>query len=79
MPDVVTQIYPWKHFVVSELKEGRMPLWNPNNFSGNPALANFQTAVFSPFTLLYFILPFIDAWSLTVLLQPLLAGIFTYF
>lgn len=79
MPDVVTQIYPWKHFVISELKGGRLPLWNPNNFSGNPALANFQTAVFSPFTLLYFILPFIDAWSLTVLLQPLLAGIFTYF
>lgn len=79
MPDVVTQIYPWKHFVITELKAGRLPLWNPNNFSGNPALANFQTAVFSPFTLLYFILPFIDAWSLTVLLQPLLAGIFTYF
>lgn len=78
MPDVVTQIYPWKHFVIEELQKGHLPLWNPNNFSGNPALANFQSTVFSPFTLLYFILPFIDAWSLTILMQPLLAGIFTY-
>lgn len=76
--DVVNQIYPWKHFTIEELKKGNLPLWNPYSFSGTPHLANYQSAVFSPFNLLFFLLPFIDAWSLLVLLQPLLAGIFLY-
>jgi uncharacterized membrane protein YfhO len=77
-PDVITQIYPWKKLVVDIWKEGTVPLWNPYSFSGTPLLANYQSAVLSPFNVLYFILPFIDAWSVQVLLQPLLAGIFTY-
>lgn len=76
LSDVVDQIYPWKHFTIEELKKGRIPWWNPFSFSGNPHVADFQTAVFSPFNLLFFVLPFIDAWSLLVLLQPLLAGLF---
>ena len=76
LSDVVDQIYPWKHFTIEELKKGRIPWWNPFSFSGNPHVADFQTAVFSPFNLLFFILPFVDAWSLFILIQPLLAGLF---
>lgn len=76
LSDVVDQIYPWKHFTIEELKKGRIPLWNPFSFSGNPHVANAQTAVFSPFNLLFFILPFVDAWSISILLQPLFAGLF---
>ena len=78
MPDIVDQIYPWKKFTVETLKGGELPLWNPYNFSGNPHLANFQSAVLTPFNLLFFIFSLVDAWSILVLLQPLLAGIFTY-
>jgi len=78
MPDVVTQIYPWKRITIDSWKQGQVPLWNPYSFSGTPHAANYQTAVFSPANLLYFILPFIDAWSISILLQPLLAGIFMY-
>ncbi len=78
MPDVISQIYPWKTLTIAALKNLQIPLWNPYSFSGTPLLANYQSAVLSPFNLLFFILPFIDAWSLLVLLQPLLAGIFTY-
>lgn len=78
MPDVHTQIYPWKKFTIDALRNGQIPWWNPYNFAGNPHLANFQSAVLSPFNILFFILPFIDAWSILILLQPLLAGIFTY-
>lgn len=74
LSDVVDQIYPWKHFTIEELKKGRIPWWNPFSFSGNPHIADFQTAVFSPFNILFFVLPFVDAWSLFILLQPLLAG-----
>ncbi len=78
MPDVHTQIYPWKKLTIDTYKMGQIPLWNPYSFSGNPQLANFQTAVFSPFNLLFFLFSFIDAWSILVLLQPLLAGYFMY-
>jgi len=78
MPDVITQIYPWKTLTINTFKNLQIPLWNPYSFSGTPQLANYQSAVLSPFNLLFFILPFIDAWSLLVLLQPLLAGIFMY-
>lgn len=77
-PDVITQIYPWKHLVIELWKKGQIPLWNPYSFSGTPLLANYQSAALSPFNILFFILPFVDAWSILVLLQPLLAGIFTY-
>lgn len=76
--DVINQLYPWKYFTVEQLKNGTIPLWNPYSFSGNPHLANYQSAVLSPFNLIFFIFPFIDAWSLIVLLQPLLAGFFLY-
>ena len=78
IPDVVDQIYPWKYFTIEQLLKGKLPLWNPYSFSGTPNLANYQTAVFSPFNLLFLFLPFVDAWSLLVLFQPLIAGISMY-
>lgn len=78
MPDVITQIYPWKKITIDSWKLGQIPLWNPYSFSGTPHAANYQTAVFSPINLLFFLLPFLDAWSISILLQPLLAGIFMY-
>jgi len=78
MPDIITQIYPWKNFTIETLKTGQIPLWNPYSFSGTPHLANYQSAVLSPFNLLFFLLPFADAWSLLVLFQPLSAGLFMY-
>lgn len=78
MPDVISQITPWKHLVISLWKLRQIPLWNMNSFAGTPLLANYQSAVLSPFNILFFILPFVTAWGLLVLLQPLLAGLFTY-
>jgi len=78
MPDVISQMFPFKHLVISYWKQGIVPLWNPNNFSGNPLLANYQSAVFHPLNGLFFVLNEIDAWSLLILAQPLLAGLFMY-
>lgn len=78
-PDIIGQIYPWKFFTINEIKKGNIPFWNPYSFSGTPHLANYQSAVLSPFNLLYLLpIPFITIWGLVVILQPLLAGIFTY-
>ena len=78
IPDVITEIYPWRIFTVEALKQGKLPLWNPYSFGGTPHLANYQSGVFFPGNLLFFVLPNIESWSLIVLLQPLVAGIGMY-
>jgi len=78
MPDVITQIFPWKKITIDSFKLGQIPLWNPYSFAGSVHAANYQSAVFSPFNVLFFILSFIDAWSVYILLQPLLAGLGMY-
>ncbi len=76
--DVIRELYPWKTLVIDELKQGRFPLWNPYNFSGAPLLANYQSQVFYPLTILYFIFPQITAWTILVILQPILGSLFMY-
>lgn len=76
--DVIKEIYPWRLFAVESLKKADIPFWNPYNFSGNPQMANFQTAIFYPLNLLYFILPFNAAWTIIIMLQPILAGFFMF-
>ncbi|MCL4418168.1 MAG: YfhO family protein, partial [Actinobacteria bacterium] len=76
--DVITEIYPWRHFSIDQIKQGEIPFWNPHNFSGNPQIANFQTALFYPLNILYLILPFNLSWTLIIMLQPFLAGIFMF-
>jgi len=75
MPDVITQIYPWRDFSISALLKGSIPLWNPYNFSGTPHLANYQSAALFPLNVVFLVpFDFINSWSILVLLQPLLAG-----
>ena len=76
--DPVRQQYPWKELAINIEKNWELPIWNPYNFSGTPLLANFQSAVFYPLNILFFILPFSFSWSLFILLAPILAGIFLY-
>src|SRR5690348_17780079 len=76
--DVLRELYPWKTLVVDELKHGQFPLWNPYNFSGSPLLANYQSQVFYPFTFVYFLFPQTTAWTIMVILQPLLGVLFFY-
>lgn len=77
-PDVIKELLPWKHFVIDSLKQFQIPFWNPYNFSGNPQIANFQSGVFYPTNLLFFILNFEIAWSIYIILIPILAAYFTY-
>lgn len=76
--DVIRQFYPYRSLSWDILKEGRLPLWNPYNFSGAPLMADFQSAALYPlaFPLLIFDEKF--AWTILIFIQPLLALIFTY-
>lgn len=76
--DVLRELYPWKWLAIDEIKHGRLPLWNPYNFSGTPLLANYQSAILYPLNFLYFLLPFDIAWAVLVVIQPLLGSIFFF-
>lgn len=49
LTDQPTQFLVWRQFAAHELREGRLPLWNPWAGAGRPLLANSQSAVFSPY------------------------------
>jgi hypothetical protein len=54
--DPVLQMLPWLQFSKHEFEQGRLPLWNPYNGCGVPHMANYQSAVFSPFSAVYYLL-----------------------
>lgn len=75
MPDVITQIVPWRLFAIEQWQQGIVPLWNPYSFGGTIHAANYQSAVFFPLNILFAVLSSVSAWTLLVVLQPLLAGL----
>ncbi len=76
--DPVRQLYPWKELAVESLKRFELPIWNPYEMAGKPLLANFQSSPFYPLNIFLFILPFSIGWSIMIILQPILAGIFLF-
>lgn len=76
--DVFRQIYPFKILASDLLKHFSLPLWNPYNGAGMPLLATMHIGFLTPFNLFFVFLPNFLAWSLYIMVQPLLLGIFTY-
>lgn len=76
--DPIRQQYPWRYLSVTLEKQLQLSLWNPYTLSGTPLLANQQSAPLYPLNILLFLLPFSFGWSLLILLQPLLGGVFFY-
>lgn len=76
--DVIRELYPWKYFTIEQIKKGELPLWNPYVFSGNPHLSNLQSGAFYPLNILFFLLPFIPAWSIYIILQYVGMMLFMY-
>lgn len=77
-PDVMRELFPWKHFVIEMFKKGQIAFWNPYDFSGNPLMANFQSGAFYPLNLIFFTLPFNDGWVIFIFLIPFLSALFTF-
>jgi len=76
--DAIRQIYLWKEFASEQFKQGQFPLWNPYTFSGQPLAANFQSSVYYPFNIFYFLTDAKNAWILLITIQPFLGGAFMY-
>ena len=50
--------YSWYQFVVSSIKQGHLPLWDPFAFSGRSFAGEMQTGAFYPLNLLLALIPF---------------------
>jgi hypothetical protein len=50
--DFSNQFYAFAHYEASRLLAGQLPLWNPYAYAGHPFLADVQSAVFYPLSLL---------------------------
>jgi hypothetical protein len=55
--DVSHQVEPWLLFLRHELRAGRLPFWDPHQFSGSPYWSNGSGAPLFPLHLLFAALP----------------------
>jgi len=78
MSDVVSVVFPLKHFAIESLKKGQIPLWNPYFLSGAPHLANTQAGVFNPFNFWFLLLGYQNGFNPYIVSQTILAAIFMY-
>lgn len=78
LADITSLTFPIKNYAIDLLKRGIFPLWNPLQFGGHPLIANFQSSVFYPLNLIYFVTDFVTGWTILIILQPILAAIFMY-
>ncbi len=76
--DLVYLFEPNRQFIVSEMRAGRVPLWNPYNYCGVPCLASGQGAVFSPLRVLDYLWndPGVLAWDRV--LRAIVMGVGAY-
>ena len=61
-PDTVNQILPWYQFQASEWHSERIPLWEPNQWYGQPLIGQAQPGVAYPLNWVLFALPLRDGW-----------------
>ncbi|MBN2384108.1 YfhO family protein [bacterium] len=73
--DVRLYFYYHAFFIKENLLAGQLPLWNPYYYCGHPFLANPQTFVFYPVTLLYALFSLPLAFNYDVIIHVFIAGI----
>jgi hypothetical protein len=77
--DTYRFFYPLKKMAADYVRGGLAPVWNPLVHSGMPLHAAVQAAVFYPFSLLFYVLPFDFAYKWYVALHLMLAAWGAYY
>ncbi|HLI48831.1 MAG TPA: YfhO family protein [Chthonomonas sp.] len=76
--DILYYFQPMAHFAAREIRQGRLPLWNPFLLCGQPYAGNPQIGLLYPFS---FLLLWLSPWkyiTLAVLIHTYLASLFFY-
>ncbi len=72
--DVTYQVEPWLLFLRHETRAGRLPFWDPHQFSGEPYWSNGSGAPLFPLHLLFALLPLRLGWVLLPWLRIVIGG-----
>ena len=72
--DVPMFVYPFHTVAVERMRRFELPLWTPGVGAGVPVLANYQSALLSPFTWLLLIVPLPGATVLLAACRLLVGG-----
>lgn len=57
LPDNANQSYAWLQFAATEVRQGRLPLWNPFTQGGRNFIGEMQTAAFGPLQAMAYLAP----------------------
>lgn len=76
--DAFRHLYPLRVIASEMLRQGSMPLWNPYNAAGTPLFAIMHPGYFTPFGIFFLIVTPAIAWTLYVMMQPVVLGFATY-
>ncbi|MBW1740169.1 MAG: YfhO family protein [Deltaproteobacteria bacterium] len=77
--DFVCIYLPMKQFLYNQIQyQHSIPFWNPHIFSGMPFWAHFESTIFYPIDMLFWILPPEKAYGYTMFVHVILSGIFMY-
>lgn len=76
--DITYIFHPWKTLCSELIQKGKIPLWNPYAYCGMPLLANLQSAVFYPFSLVFYLFSFPAAIKFYYFLHLFIAGFFAF-
>jgi hypothetical protein len=60
--DTASQVLPWFQFQAGEWHRGRLPLWDPNHWAGQPLIGQAQPGAAYPLNWILFLLPLRDGW-----------------
>ena len=61
-PDFASQLLPWYQFQAGEWHAGRIPLWNPYEWTGQSLIGQAQPGVVDPLNLLLYAAPLKNGW-----------------
>ncbi len=78
LTDPVLQMHPWMEWNKEQILDGDLPVWNPYNGAGTPHLANLVSAVLSPFSVAFYVMPWRAALLVSAGLKLFILGLFTY-
>lgn len=76
--DLAAYFYPIKFSVAESLKAGHLPLWEPHMATGFPILAEFQSAVFYPPSVIFYLVPFFAAIQFSYVFHYAVAALGSY-
>ncbi len=76
--DLYNFFYPRRFFAAEAIRFGVLPFWNPYIACGVPFLANLQSAVFYPLSILYYVLPFEQGIKFFIIMHFFMGSLFMF-